>query len=155
MICVTRAGNRYVQAASTETGSRQPVAGLGDRATPDGRAARMLRWVQTKIGHQLTRTIKPLKVADLGDEHSGRDERDASQGLQRLDDRGQRPLRHQLADGLLQPFTQLLRAFDPLQHLFQGKMLSRMRKLQLAQPSAMHLRPMPIRREPSHDAAGS
>jgi len=57
--------------------------------------------VRPSTGADLARTIKPLKVANLRDRHSGRDERDTSQGLQRLNDRGQRLLRHQLADGLL------------------------------------------------------
>src|SRR6266404_6518395 len=44
----------------------QHIAGLGDAATSDAGAGRVLGRHQAEIGHQLSRIGKPSKVADLG-----------------------------------------------------------------------------------------
>lgn len=102
----------------------------------------MFRRIQAEISHQLARAFEPAEAADLGDDHCRHDQRHAAQSLDRLNDRRQRPVRHQIGDRRLEPVAQRLSPLDPQQHLLVRQMLGRMGEGQFAEPAAMGLGPM-------------
>src|SRR5215203_1113448 len=86
-----------------------PVPGLGDAETAHPLAGRALARHQAEIAHELTRAVEPAEIANLSNDRRSCGEADAAQGLQRLDERRQRPLRHELDDGRLYALKPFLR----------------------------------------------
>ena len=73
-------------------------ARLGDPATPHAGAARMFRWGQPLIGHQLPRIVETLEVASL-DHHSPRaDHPDTVHRLNSMQQRRKAPGRQKICD---------------------------------------------------------
>ena len=67
--------------------AQQRVAGLGDRASMDGFAARVLTRDQPGVGHELSRSLEAPKVASFGDDGDGGEKRDPAQALERRNQR--------------------------------------------------------------------
>jgi hypothetical protein len=102
------------------SGSR--VSGLGDAAARRLCAGRSLAGRQAEIGHDLTRIGKTMEVADLGHQGDGGDERDAAQGLNSADDKGERPRRRKLPHSFGQAIPARLGLFHRLHEFIEGNL---------------------------------
>src|SRR6185312_2405755 len=65
----------------------------------------------------------------------------AAQGLQGVDEPGQRPTRHQFGDMVLQAFAPRSGLIERVEHLAEHRLMRRRAELQPSQPDAMLLRP--------------
>jgi|SRR5580704_3151 hypothetical protein len=117
--------------------ARDDAAGFGDARRPSCFAAGALSGDQAEVGHELARIIKALEVADFGD-HAGRHgERDAAEGLQRFDDRSERPVRQEGLDLLLDLQLSLDGLIHGVEMGLESDLLRRMVEGLVAKPNAM------------------
>ena len=117
--------------------TRERVAGLGDPAAADRAAARAFARHQAEIGHELARLGEATEVADLGGDGHGHDLADATHGLERSNDRRQRPARQQVRDLLGQSGHPPLRVLDGVDIVLQHDLLGWMREAQRRQPPSI------------------
>ena len=79
------------------------VARFGDGSPPGLLPAGMLRWHQAKKAHKFGGVFKAGEVAELGYGCGRHNQRDATKGLKRFDNRRQAPLGHQRIQLLSEP----------------------------------------------------
>ena len=91
-----------VQAASISAVRARLLPVLVSRPRRTALAGRVLADDHAEIAHQLARIGEAARIADLGDDRGRVDQPIAAQHLQRLDQPGQRPVRHQLGDVIAQ-----------------------------------------------------
>jgi len=113
------------------------VASLGKAAAFDTCTARMLRWHQSEISHQLTRIGKTREVAQFGDQRCRIDQGHAAHRLQRRHDRRQRPIWQHRCDLCGQPIASVPSGLDCLNVILEHDMMHCLLELEPREPSAM------------------
>ena len=121
--------------------SNSTVTGLSCCASSHGVTRGSLARNKTEIAHQLAWAFKSCHVTDFRGKGDGDNQIDASQRLQRSDDRGERPVGDELPDHLFQSFDTLLRDTHCLDHFLQCYLMCRMIELLLLQPVQIPHRP--------------
>jgi hypothetical protein len=111
------------------------VSSFGDAATIDGVASRPLGWHQTKVGHELARVSETAEIADLGQHGGGRYEANPAHGLDRLDDRHQRPTSREFGDGQFDAGEPLQAVADSAKPFLQHEVMGVMFEALLREPT--------------------
>src|SRR5882724_8698160 len=117
------------------------VAGLGNAAAAHPLAGRVLADAHPEIAHELARTAEAPGIADLGHDRGRIDQLVAAQHLQRLDQPGQRPARHQLGDVIGQPIAPRRRLIERLEQPADQQPMRRFGERETPQPGPVLLRP--------------
>src|SRR4051812_12583010 len=123
------------------------VAHLGDRAAPHRLPGGALARHQAEVAHQLARALEAADVADLDPERHRRDQVDAAQRLQRLDQRGEAPRPEELPGPPAQAREPLLREPHALDALPQHDLVGRVLEALRLQPAAVAGTPVLLARE--------